>query len=169
MKQVFLPILFLLLVPAVASQAAEVVPAGPEFRVSRIGDTYHNSYDGWAIDPRAQSFSNDEFVVVWESYSYHYGYYSYTWGAGLRGRKFTPEGQGGGEFDVVFNKYDYYSYFRPGMDVTSQDKFVVAWSQNDPDPPFFGRVSVRRFDQGTNPLSSAQVINSVDAAAELQN
>src|SRR6185503_1737239 len=88
MKQV-LPILFLLLA-AVASQAAEVVPAGPEFRVSRIGDTYHNSYDGWAIDPRAQSFSNDEFVVVWESYSYHYGYYSYTWGTGLRGRKFTP-------------------------------------------------------------------------------
>jgi cysteine-rich repeat protein len=138
--------------------------------VSRIGDTYYNSYDGYATDPRAQSFSNDEFVVVWESYTYHYGYYSYTYGPGVTGRKFTADGNGGLEFNVHFDKFtNEYGTFRPGMDVTTQDRFVVVWSKQEDPPIFDGKVSIRRFDQGTNPLSPEQVINAGDANAETQS
>src|SRR5262249_19553070 len=151
MKQAFLPAVFLLAVTAVVGRAAEVVPTGPEFRVSRIGDTYYNSYDGYATDPRAQSFSNDEFVVVWETDTYHYGEYSYTYGPGVTGRKFTPDGNGGLEFNVHFDKFkSEYGTFRPGMDVTTQDRFVVVWSKQEDPPSFDGKVSIRRFDQGTN-------------------
>jgi hypothetical protein len=92
----------ILLATSLPVWAAEIVPVGPEFRVSRVGDTYNNSSDGRALDVDAEPLSDGGFVVAWDAYVYNYGYYSYTYGRAVRARRFTAEGNGGVEKTVFF-------------------------------------------------------------------
>jgi hypothetical protein len=152
MKHGMLPALLIVAVCAAGIHGAEIVPVGPEFRVSRVGDTYTNAMDGLALDASVEPISDGGFVVVWEAYTYKYGYYSYTYGPAVRARRFTPEANGGVEKSVFFLKdRDFsYGYFRPDGATTPSDRYVVVWGNFEADPPGDpteqGRVWMRRYD-----------------------
>lgn len=137
------------------SFAVDGVPAGPEFRVSPVGDTYTNSRDGSVWDPRAVPTSDGGFAVVWESYSYDYGYFYSSYGRGIRMRRFGPTGTPkGGETKVFFDE-DGYGFFRPSVGVDANDQFTVVWSNfEDVGGEEKGRVWARRFNQAGNPLTN---------------
>ena len=136
--------------------AVDGVPAGPEFRISPVGDTYTNTSDGAAWDPRAVPTSDGGFAVVWESYSYDYGYYYSSYGRGLRMRRFGPTGSTpkGGESKIFFDENGY-GNFRPSLGIDAADQFIVVWSNFEAvGGEEKGRVWARRFNQAGNPLAA---------------
>jgi cysteine-rich repeat protein len=165
MRVATLCVLIALVAPA---WSAEVVPVGPEFRVSRIGDTYHSYSDGRARDPRAVRMSDDGFVVVWEAYSYKYGYYYSQSGYGVFARRFDADGKPKAKEVPVFFHEGYEHRFLPNVAIDSTDRFVVVWSDYDY-PTQFGKVHARRYNAAGNPQGASFVVNpTVSALAYIQ-
>jgi cysteine-rich repeat protein len=163
----------LLLATSLPVWAAEIVPVGPEFRVSRVGDTYTNDGDGASLDATVEPLSDGGFVVAWESYVYNYGYYSYTYGPAVRARRFTDDAHGGVEKTVFFQASTTgQGYFRPDGATTPSDRFVVVWGNFEANPPGdpteSGRVWMRRYDQALNPLSSRTQVTGSGAYTNAQ-
>ncbi len=143
MHRVCTPLVAVALAAIAVAHATEVVPVGPEFRISRDGDTYNYSNDGYARDPRITRMTSGEFVVVWEAYFAG----AYTEGNGLFGRRLTTEGQpAGGEFQIYAEPGFSANYsFRPSVAPDPQGGFVVAWGNFEPPNPI-SSIWVQRFD-----------------------
>lgn len=149
------------LLPFVAglpAYGAEIVPAGDEFRVSRIGDTYKRSNDGEAVSPQVGRTSDDGFVVSWQAYSYKYGYYLSSYGYGVFARRFDERGNPKGkEFPIWFEPEVFSPDFRPALAVDGQDRFAVVWGDDDYDVG--PRVLARRYNPAGNPMGGAFQVN----------
>ena len=82
--------------------AEEVIPAGPEFKVSRgHGYAHFSDYDGYVTNPDVARAPNGQFVVVWEEYVQGYQGYDYTSAYRLAARRMNRDGSGAGaQFNV---------------------------------------------------------------------
>jgi hypothetical protein len=125
-------ILLVLLAVATPSSGTEVVPAGPEFKISTRGFNYSYSFDGYARTPRVASAPNGDFVVVWESYFDGPG----GSGTDVFGRRFDRTGAPRGPDFGIANVDNYLSH--PNVGVDAAGGFVVTW--NDYGISSFGRV-----------------------------
>ena len=136
------------------ARAANIVPAGPEFRISRTGDVDYG-FDGYAIYPRIASTNGGEFVVVWKSYFSGYASYGETVAARRLDGTATPMGP---EFDVSLRYHDSLDPTLPDVAADASGGFVVVWSHfddfdRDVTPPYES-LRYRRYDGTGSPLET---------------
>src|SRR6185369_450089 len=91
--------------------AEEVIPVGPEFRVSRGHPNYYSysAYDGLATDADITRLPNGQFVVVWEETAQSYSGYAQHTEQRVEARRFNRDGSGAGQqFTIVHGDEAYY-------------------------------------------------------------
>jgi uncharacterized repeat protein (TIGR01451 family) len=109
---------------------------------SPIGDEFHlNAFTPGNQDTPAVAMNDDgSFVVVWQSES---GYYNFdprdTDGGGIVGRCFGADGtpQGG---DLLINSFTTGRQFRPSVQGTGDNRFIVTWQGRDGDSQQFTEI-----------------------------
>src|SRR5512147_662904 len=89
---------------AAPALADNVVPAGPEFMVSRGHASYYAYMDGYAMAPSVTREPNGEFVVAWEEIAGRYSNVGTSYQYRVAARRFNRDGTGTGQQFTIYQQ-----------------------------------------------------------------
>ncbi len=144
-----------------SARATEVVPVGPEFRISRDGDTYNYQGDSYARDQAIVRKANGDFLVIWEGYTENTNEES----SAIHARTLDAQGHPlGGEFPLVpipgSPRWIWTNYTRPSLAADPNGGVILAWGEDE--------VWVQRFDDDGQPRGARVQVNQTPADVNTQ-